>query len=391
MKKVRKAIYALSADPITFGHLNIVDRMLKTFDFVLVGIGINPDKHYLFTIEEREKLTKYVLKKKYGDRVEVKSYTGLLTDFAYENQIKAIVRGARNTVDFDFEKMLVDINQGLRLNLDTYILIADQALSHISSSTVKELQKHQANNILDYVPLTVKQALEMKISGQFLIGVTGGIGCGKSYVTRKLLERGKADPECAHLFHSIDMDELGRHILKDSTQNIHLEIRQQIAKAIGRDILVDSKIDIAKLLVHLFDSPRSTVIRKKFEEIMEEPMTHLLRKSLRDLRGIVLINSALFVESNICGLVNNNILFIECTERTRLARLRKGRRYTKEQIENRLLAQLSPDEKLKAINKQIEEHSCGRLIKFTNKKNNDNEIIELYNYLWNLCTNAEFL
>jgi pantetheine-phosphate adenylyltransferase len=383
MKKRKEAIYAMSADPITNGHLNIIDRMLKTFEFVLVGIGINPDKRYTFTLEEREKLTKDVLKK-YGDRVSVKSYAGLLTDFAYENQIYAIVRGARNSVDFDFEKMLVDINQGLRLNLDTYILIADQTLSHISSSTVKELQKHQANNVRDYVPLTVKQALEFKISGQFLIGVTGGIGCGKSFVTKKLVEIAENDPVYKGLFHSIDMDELGRYILKDSTEDIHMLIRDKVAKAIKKELIVEGKIDIHMLLIKLFDSPESTNIRKRFEKIMEEPMTHLLRKRLRPLRGVILISSALFVESKICDLVNNNILFIECTERTRLTRLIKGRRYSKEQIENRLSAQLSPEDKIVHIDKRIKEHSCGRLIRFTNKNENENEIIRLYDYLWDM-------
>lgn len=387
MKKRKEAIYAMSADPITDGHLNIIDRMLKTFDFVLVGIGINPDKRYTFTLEEREKLTKNVLKK-YGDKVLVKSYTGLLTDFAYENQIYAIVRGARNSADFDFEKMLVDINQGLRLNLDTYILIADQALSHISSSTVKELQKHQANNIIDYVPLTVKQALEFKISGQFLIGVTGGIGCGKSFVTKRLVEIAENDSIHQGLFHSIDMDEIGRYILKDSTEDIHMHIRDKVAKAIKKELLVEGKIDISMLLIKLFDRPESPNIRKRFEKIMEEPMTHLLRKRLRPLRGIILISSALFVESDICGTVNNNILFIECTEKIRWTRLIKGRRYSEEQIKNRLSSQLSPEDKITAINKQIEKHSCGRLIRFANKNENEKEIIKLYDYLWNMYIKA---
>lgn len=383
MSEEKRAIYALSADPITRGHINIIDRMLEIFDFVLVGIGINPNKSYTFCLEERENLTRRALSK-YGKRIQVKSYSGLLSDFAYENQIKTVVRGARNTADFDFEKMLSDINQGLRNSLDTYILIADQSLSHISSSTVKELQRHQASNISDYVPLVVKQALELKISRQFLIGVTGGIGCGKSYVTKKLIEISKKDPDVCDFFHSIDMDELGRYILKESKEPLHRGIRERIAEAIDKKLLVKGVIDTTRLLNLMFDSPSASVNRAVFEDIMQEPMTHLLRKELLKRKGIILINSALFVESNICSLVNNNILFVECPDSTRLARLRKKRRYTREQVGNRLAAQLSPEQKIMEINKQIKLHDSGMLIRFTNKNKNDKEIKKLYDYLLNL-------
>lgn len=371
----RKAIYALSADPITNGHLNIIDRMLQNFDYVLVGIGVNKDKTYLFELDEREKLTKLVLSK-YGKRVEVKSFSGLLTDFAYENQIFTIVRGARNSADFDFEKMLADINQGLRLNLDTYILIADPNLSHISSSTVKELQKHQANNISEYVPLVVKQALELKVSWQYLIGVTGGIGCGKSYVTRKLVEKAKQMDD--EYFHSIDMDELGRYILTISTEPLHIGIRKKVAESLGKELLVKGKINTKLLLKYLFDEKDSPAARVIFEQIMQEPMTHLFRRELKDLRGIILINSALFVESNICGLVNNNILFVECKEDKRIQRLTRSRGYSVKQARDRISAQISSEEKIARIQKEIEDHSCGELIIYDNNIGPEMSIIDLY-------------
>lgn len=365
-----KAIYALSADPITNGHLNIIDRMLRNFEYVLVGIGVNKDKSYLFTLEEREDLTKAVLSK-YGKRVEVKSFSGLLTDFAYENQIHTIVRGARNSADFDFEKMLADINQGLRLNMDTYILIADPKLSHVSSSTVKELQKHQASNIAEYVPLAVKEALERRISGQYLIGVTGGIGCGKSFVTNKLLSIARATE--TPYFETIDMDELGRYILRESSEAHHIAIREKIASSIDPSLLIKGKIDSIKLLDYLFDCKDSSTIRETFENIMLEPMTHLLRRDLKNKRGIILISSALFVESNICNLVNNNILFITCDEEKRMQRLKKHRKYTRKQIENRLQAQLSPDQKIEGIMKEINKHSWGEIRFFDNTLDFDSE------------------
>jgi pantetheine-phosphate adenylyltransferase len=364
---MKSVIYALSGDPITFGHINIIDRILKMFDHVVVGIGINPQKKYTFTIEEREILTKKVLEK-YGTKVTVKSYTGLLADFAYENEIYTIVRGVRNSADFDFEKMLADVNIGFRMNIDTIILVADQSLSHISSSTVKELQKNQAKNVKDYVPLVIKEALESKISGQFLIGVTGSIGSGKSFITKQLVERTN--------FHYIDMDELGRYILTESQEPLHISIKQTIAKEFGND-LVD-KINVKKLLDLMFDSSDSSNVRTKFEKIMEEPMIHLLRKKLINLKGVILINSAIFVESNFCSFVNNNFIFIDCNEEIRIERLKK-RGYSLDQISNRFKSQLSSVEKINKIQNLIIEQSCGELLVYNNSDElNDRTISILY-------------
>jgi pantetheine-phosphate adenylyltransferase len=156
------AIYAGSLDPITYGHYNVIQRALYVFDKIIVGIGINPDKRYTFTLEERESLARNVLRR-FGDRVVVKSFPGLLSDFAYENDIHTVIRGARNSADFDFERLLKDINQSFKKGLETLIFIADQDLSHISSSAAKKLTRNQAENLLEYVPLIVKRALERRV------------------------------------------------------------------------------------------------------------------------------------------------------------------------------------------------------------------------------------
>jgi len=385
MKEKKEAIYALSADPITNGHHNIIDRVLKTFDFVLVGIGINPKKKYTFSLEEREQLTKKVLAP-YGDRVIVKSYSGLLTDFAYENEIHTIIRGARNAADFDFEKLLADINGGLSVGLETYIMIADPKLSHISSSAVKELQEHQAKNIIDYVHPIIKEALELRISGQLRIGITGNIGNGKSYVEKKLIEINREDKENTLKpflleeflnFHSIDMDILGRYILKESKEPVHQTVRKDVANILGKDLLNNGIIDVKKLLKLLFDNPDASLKRHDFENIMAEPIMHLVRKNLLNKKGIVLISSALFVEQKICSLVNNNFVFITCPNDVRTKRLKK-RGYSDLEINNRLKAQLPSETKLESIKGLIHTQSCGEVIEFNNLEDNDKELLNLY-------------
>jgi pantetheine-phosphate adenylyltransferase/dephospho-CoA kinase len=376
---MKKAIYALSADPITYGHINIVERSLKVFDHIIVGIGINSSKKYAFTLEERKELTKKALFK-YKDRVTVEYYKGLLTDFAYENQVSTIIRGARNSMDFDFEKMLTDINHGLSMHLDTFILVADQKLSHISSSVVRELQKNNAKNINEYVPLIVKEALERKISDQLLIGITGGIGSGKSYVTKKLINLNKIDNNRVPVSY-IDMDEIGRYILKESKETFHISIREKIANFFGKDLINDNKkICVKKLLNIMFDDPEAHCIRNEFEKIMAEPIVHMLRKKMFERKGIILINSALFVESGICDFVNNNIISIECPLDIRIERLKK-RGYNEYQIGNRIGTQKTTEERINHIEEFIKKYDCGKLIRIVNKDEDDSDIVKAYNYL----------
>lgn len=131
----------------------------------------------------------------------------------------------------------------------------------------------------------------------------------------------------------------------------------------------NGKIDIDFLIKLMFDDVDAEHARADFDRIMFEPMMHMVRKRIIGLKGIILLNSALFVEAKICDFVNNNFVLVKCSDETRMARLKK-RNYTDKQIENRLKAQLSTEEKAKAIRGLIEEHSCGSLIEYTNEENN---------------------
>jgi pantetheine-phosphate adenylyltransferase len=368
---LKKAIFAASFDTIHYGHINLIERALNVFDHLIVAVGSNPKKTYTFSQEERIAQVQKVLSR-FASRVTVNSYPGLLADFAYENEVKTIIRGARNSNDFDFERMLSDINMGFKQELDTYILVADQKLSHISSSAVKELQLNHASNLTEYVPLVIKQALEERISGQYLLGVTGGIGSGKSFVSKSILNLLPKNSKENLVFHHIDMDEIGRYILKESNEPVHRTVRSTIASTLNittsaNDLSAkDDKIDINLLIQLMFDDYDAESARAEFDRIMFEPMMHMVRKKIIGLKGIILLNSALFVEAKICNFVNNNFVLVKCSDETRMTRLKK-RNYTDKQIENRLKAQLSTEEKAKAIQDLIKEHSCGSLIEFTNE------------------------
>src|SRR6478735_5475633 len=98
---MNRAIYAFSGDPITFGHLDIIERAAKIFDELIVAIGVNPSKKYLFTLEERAQMAKAATA--HIPNSKVIYFYGLLVDYAYENNISTIIRGLRNSEDFNFE------------------------------------------------------------------------------------------------------------------------------------------------------------------------------------------------------------------------------------------------------------------------------------------------
>ncbi|MBQ2678615.1 MAG: pantetheine-phosphate adenylyltransferase [Firmicutes bacterium] len=132
-----KAIYPGSFDPVTNGHLDIIKRASKFVDVLVVGILDNPNKHCLFTSEERKELIKIVTKD--IPNVEVESFYGLLTDFAKEINASLIIRGIRDTNDFAVEFQRSITNKQLNSDIETVCLIADEKNLILSSTAVKEV------------------------------------------------------------------------------------------------------------------------------------------------------------------------------------------------------------------------------------------------------------
>ncbi len=133
----KTAIFAGSFDPFTRGHEAIVTEALRLFDHVVIAIGNNTAKRSLMSVENRKRLIDDLYA---GDkRVECRIYEGLTTDFARKAGASAIIRGVRNTVDFEYERTLADINRRLMPELVTVVLMTPPAVADISSSVVREL------------------------------------------------------------------------------------------------------------------------------------------------------------------------------------------------------------------------------------------------------------
>jgi pantetheine-phosphate adenylyltransferase len=130
-----RALYSGSFDPVTRGHLDIIERAARVFDDLEVVVGNNPTKKYTFSLEERVGFLRYAISEPHIRTSSIKNC--LLADYAYEADIPTIVKGVRGIQDYDYERMIHEVNITQQRGIDTYILLARRELAHISSSAVR--------------------------------------------------------------------------------------------------------------------------------------------------------------------------------------------------------------------------------------------------------------
>ncbi|MBV7269901.1 pantetheine-phosphate adenylyltransferase [Winogradskyella luteola] len=139
---MKRAIFPGSFDPITLGHYDIIQRSVKLFDEVIVAIGINADKKYMFSLEERQQFIEDAFKDE--PKVKVVTYKGLTVDFCKENGVEFILRGLRNPADFEFEKAIAHTNRDLA-PIETVFLLTAASTSYISSSIVRDVIRNHGD------------------------------------------------------------------------------------------------------------------------------------------------------------------------------------------------------------------------------------------------------
>jgi pantetheine-phosphate adenylyltransferase len=139
MQVSRKAVFPGSFDPITVGHIDLVNRALPLFDEIIIAIGLNSQKQTLFELEMRKKWIEDAFS---GEpRVSVDTFQGLTVNFCKKVNARFIIRGIRNASDFDYEKTISQINHIVGDNVETVFLISGPEFAHISSTIVREIIK----------------------------------------------------------------------------------------------------------------------------------------------------------------------------------------------------------------------------------------------------------
>ncbi|MFL2725301.1 MAG: pantetheine-phosphate adenylyltransferase [Gammaproteobacteria bacterium] len=159
---MKTAIYPGSFDPITFGHIDIVERAATLFDKVILGVAESKSKNPLFSVDERMELISDIFKS--NSKIEVLGYSRQLTvDLARENGAIAIIRGLRAVADFEYEFQLATMNRSLAPDIESIFFTPKDTLIYVSSSLVKEIAT-LGGDVSRFVPPNVKTALLEKIS-----------------------------------------------------------------------------------------------------------------------------------------------------------------------------------------------------------------------------------
>jgi pantetheine-phosphate adenylyltransferase len=162
---MQRAIYPGSFDPVTNGHLDIIERGCKLFDEIIIGILVNPDKQPFFTVEERQEMLNDVIKSINHRQctVRVDSFSGLLVNYAVAQQASVIVRGIRAISDYEYELQMALMNRRLEPGIETVFMMPAEIYSYVSSRLVKEVF-HLGGDISGLVPPLVEKQMKEKLN-----------------------------------------------------------------------------------------------------------------------------------------------------------------------------------------------------------------------------------
>ncbi|MGA7275089.1 MAG: pantetheine-phosphate adenylyltransferase [Candidatus Udaeobacter sp.] len=156
---MRRAIYPGSFDPVTNGHLDVIERARKLFDEVIVAVAHNDEKQPLFSLEERLDLLRETAGK--IDHVQIAEFDGLLVEFARVEKAGAVIRGLRAVSDFEFEFQMALMNRKLDDSVETIFLMPKEEYTYLSSRLVKEIAR-LGGDVSSFVPVCVAKALRRK-------------------------------------------------------------------------------------------------------------------------------------------------------------------------------------------------------------------------------------
>lgn len=164
----RLGIYPGTFDPITYGHLDLIDRALHLFDNLLIAVALNPNKNPLFTSAERAQLIRDSLSllkaHDWKRRVEIVEFHGLLAHFAIERKALSIIRGLRAVSDFEFEFQIALTNRSLAPTVETVFLMPNAKYTYLASTIIKDVARH-GGDVSPFVPPAVLTALRARFPG----------------------------------------------------------------------------------------------------------------------------------------------------------------------------------------------------------------------------------
>jgi pantetheine-phosphate adenylyltransferase len=346
---------------MTWGHVRLVEQIAQVFPQVVVAIGVNPGKSCLFTLDERVELAQRAVG--HLPNVKVQYFGGLLTRFLAEQRYNVVIRGLRGGKDMDdnFLQELFAWSQHEGVGVLPLYMPPKPGEAFISSSLLKAALVEQAD-ATGLAPLPSIHAVQAKMLGQLLVGVTGPSGAGKTHVCQKLCEIGEARGIPTH---HIDIDKLVHQIYEVKQEPIYAQVRADIIAHFGPEVAGPNGNILRKPLAE--KAFASAEARAFLESVIYGPLLVLLRQTLRSLKGLVLVDAPTLAEAGWLKEVNNNLLLVAADTETTATRLKDRYESMSELcIRRRQSAQLDHKSKEDLIQEAIQQDRYGSLVKLEN-------------------------
>lgn len=360
-KRYARGLVALSADPVHFGHLDLLERAAAKCGELVVLVANNDRKlgSYAFTLDERTAMVERAARERGIGNVRVVGSSGLLVDVYLREGCDCLFRGVRNEKDIDFEEEQAVLNRMILPTLEIDFIQADPKLKLVSSTMVKIFVQLQLD-VDRFVPMFVKQALEERLLGQYRITVTGGIAVGKSWVAAELARLARdAGAQATH----VNVDQLLRD-LYDEPSNGAQQVRDKLASCLGDAILTPDRrgVDRKRLAEALFvsgaEGPRQFVTDLTMPHVARN-----YRAALAPLKGLVVVEWAQTAEMDMGAWTNNNVVVVGSETREAF---RVMRNIPKDRFEVMNEIQWSADRKAAMLSERAGRDKSGTVIRHSN-------------------------
>ncbi|RYG59317.1 MAG: pantetheine-phosphate adenylyltransferase, partial [Alphaproteobacteria bacterium] len=354
------AVYPGSLDPVTFGHIDAIADTARAFGNVVVALGVNPGKTYMFSLAEREALTRQATAHIPG--VSVTSFSGMLVHYLVRNGESIVVRGLRDETDYSdaVRQDTYGWQQTLAKDVTAFYVPARPGKEFVSSTSLKVVVKEQGNAV-PLAPLSTLQATQARMLGQYVYGITGPSGAGKTTICRMFGEIAKR--RGIPLVH-IDLDRLGHEILSTADEPLYRKVRADVVAAFGPQVVnEDGSINRKQLGQMVFGEADKL---EQLNAILHDPIFFRLNDMLRGKAGLFLVDAALLAESRRTPLVHNNVLLVEAPADVLAGRLDQRDDLNAEQVARRVASQFTADAKAAAVQAAIQDANHGTLARLVN-------------------------
>lgn len=359
----RRGLYALSADPVHLGHLDVIRQAAEQCESLVVIVANNDEKRgsYLFSLNARRRLVKGVLGG-WLPRTEIIAEDRLLTDVFIEQGCDVLFRGIRSPADEAFERQQLSFHERILPGITdkARFIHSIPDLAHVSSSLVKAFAARHVDTS-SMVPPMVKVALEATLHGQCFVGITGCMAMGKTYVAEEICKQIRVK---GHPATHVSFDVLLRQLYMEESQGAQI-IRDEIDRMLPGVLTDDRKqVDLGKMKAAI--SAADPDIVNQIHRMTYPHVFRLFREEITGKKGLILVEWAQLAEDHMLSLVNNRVIVVDSPDRDEML---AKRGVPKDFFEKFASLQWSTDQKVTAIEQEIAQSGYGKLFRYTNRMN----------------------